>query len=181
MKKEHKKGLVIVFTGDGKGKTTSALGMALRASGHQKKTLIIQFIKNYKNYGELKFVKRFPEAKIEIKTFGQGYVGIRGDKKPKEVHTQAAEKALTYAKEKIKSKKYFMIILDEINIALNLKLLKIDDVLKLLKAKPKELHLILTGRKAPKKIIQKADLVTEMKEIKHPYTKGILAQKGIEF
>ena len=181
MKKEKKKGLVIVFTGDGKGKTTSALGMALRASGHGKKVLIIQFIKDYKNYGELKFAKRFPQANIEIKTFGEGYVGIRGDKKPKEVHSQAAEEALEFAKNMIKSKKYFMIVLDEMNLALNLKLLRIDDVLKLVKSKPKDLHLVLTGRSAPRKIIQAADMVTEMKEIKHPYTKGILALKGIEF
>ena len=177
----RKKGLVIVFTGDGKGKTTSALGVALRASGHRKKILIIQFLKNYKNYGELKFVKNFPKANIEIKTFGEGYVGIRGDKKPKEIHSETAKKGLEFAKKMIFSKRYFMIILDEINIALNLKLLKVDDVLKLLKSKPKDLHLVLTGRGAPKKIIQVADLVTEMKEIKHPYKKGILAQKGIEF
>jgi cob(I)alamin adenosyltransferase len=181
MKKENKKGLVIVLTGDGKGKTTSALGMALRASGHQKKVLIIQFIKNYKSYGELKFVKKFPGVNIEIKTFGKGYVGIRGDKKPREAHSQAAQKAFAYAQEVINSKKYFLVILDEINIALNLKLLKVDDVLKFLKSKPKDLHLVLTGRGAPKKVIQAADLVTEMKEIKHPYKKGILAQKGIEF
>ncbi len=179
--KKNKFGLVIVFTGDGKGKTTSALGMALRASGHRKKVLVIQFIKNYKNYGELKFVKKFPKANIEIKTFGEGYVGIRGDKKPKEIHSDAAKKGLEFAEKMIFSKKYFMIILDEINIALNLKLLKVDDVLKLLKSKPKDLHLVLTGRGAPKKIIQVADLVTEMKKIKHPYKKGVLAQKGIEF
>ncbi len=181
MVKKNKKGLVIVFTGDGKGKTTSALGMALRASGHQKKVLIIQFIKNYKNYGELKFVKKFPGLNIEIRTFGKGYVGIRGDKKPREVHSQAAEEALEFAKKMIKSKKYFMIVLDEINLALYLRLLRIDDVLKLIKSKPKDLHLVLTGRSASKKIAQAADLVTEMKEIKHPYKKGILAQKGIEF
>lgn len=179
--KKNKFGLVIVFTGDGKGKTTSALGMALRASGHRKKVLVIQFIKNYKNYGELKFVKKFPKANIEIKTFGEGYVGIRGDKKLKGIHSDAAKKGLEFAKKMIFSKKYFMIILDEINIALNLKLLKVDDVLKLLKSKPKDLHLVLTGRGAPKKIIQVADLATEMKEIKHPYRKRILAQKGIEF
>ena len=181
MKKQNKKGLVVVFTGDGKGKTTSALGMALRASGHQKRVLIIQFIKNFKSYGELKFIKKFPGVNIEIKTFGKGYVGIRGDKKPREVHSHAARKAYAYAQEAIKSRKYFLIILDEINIALNLKLLKVDDVLKLMKSKPKDLHLVLTGRGAPKKVIQAADLVTEMKEIKHPFKKGILAQKGIEF
>lgn len=181
MVKRKQKGLIIVFTGKGKGKTTSALGMALRASGHRKKILIVQLIKNYESYGELKFVKKFPAAKIEIKTFGKGYVGIRGDKKPKEVHSQAAKKALEYAEKMIKSKKYFIVILDEINVALNLKLLKVEQIMTLIKSKPKDLHLVFTGRGAPKRIIQAADLVTEMKEIKHPYRKGILAQKGIEF
>jgi len=175
------KGLVIVFTGEGKGKSTSAWGMALRASGHQKKIMVVQFLKNFKDYGELKFAKKFPRANIEIKTFGEGYVGIRGDRKPKEVHSLAAKKALEYVKRAMKGKKYFMIILDEINIALNLRLLKVEDVLELLKSKPKSLHLVLTGRGAPKKIIKSADLVTEMKEVRHPYKKGILAQKGIEF
>jgi len=181
MRKEKHRGLIIVFTGEGKGKTTSALGMALRASGHRKKILIIQFIKNYKNYGELKFVKKFPDASIEIRTFGEGYVGIRGDKKPKEVHSRAAKKALEYTEKRIKSKKYFMVILDEINVALSLKLLKVEQIMNLIKSRPKDLHLVLTGRGAPKRITQAADLATEMKEIKHPYTKGILAQKGIEF
>jgi len=179
--KKSKKGLVFVFTGEGKGKTTSALGMALRASGHRKKILVIQFLKNYENYGELKFAKRFPKSNIRIKTFGEGYVGIRGDKKPRELHIEAAKKALAFAEKMMKSRRYFMIILDEVNIALNLKLLKAADVLKILKSKPKNLHLVLTGRGAPKKIIQAADLVTEMKEVKHPFRKGILAQEGIEF
>lgn len=176
-----KKGLTIIFTGDGKGKTTASLGMALRASGQRKKVLIVQFIKNFKDYGELKFAKKFPSANIEIKSFGQGYVGIRGDKKPKEVHIEAAKNALEFAEEKIKSKKYFMVILDEVNVALTLKLLEVEEIVRLVRLKPKNLHLVLTGRNAPKKILQLADLVTEMKEIKHPFKKGILAQEGIEF
>lgn len=181
MVKTKQKGLVIVFTGDGKGKTTSALGMALRASGHGKRVLVVQFIKNFKDYGELKFAQKFSETKIEIKSFGRGYVGIRGDKLPREEHKKAAQKALDFVGKKIKSKRYFFIVLDEINVALNLRLLKVDDVLNLMKSRPKDLHLVFTGRGAPKKIIQAADLATEMKEIKHPYRKGILAQKGIEF
>ena len=176
-----KKGLTIIFTGDGKGKTTASLGMALRASGQEKKVLLVQFIKNFKDYGELKFVKKFPQTNIKIKSFGQGYVGIRGDKKPKEVHIEAAKNALEFAKEKIKSKKYFMVILDEVNVALTLKLLEVEEIVRLVRLKPKNLHLVLTGRNAPKKILQLADLVTEMREIKHPFKKGILAQEGIEF
>jgi cob(I)alamin adenosyltransferase len=178
--KLKKKGLVIVFTGKGKGKTTAALGMALRASGHNMKTLVVQFIKNFKNYGELKFAQKYISG-IQIKAIGKGYVGIRGDNKPLSEHQEEAKKALDFAKERIFSGKYDIVILDEINIALNLKLLSVSEVLKLIKEKPKELHLVLTGRNAPKGIIKVADLVTEMKEVKHPFRKGVLAQKGVEF
>jgi cob(I)alamin adenosyltransferase len=179
MKKKNK-GLVIVYTGDGKGKTTAALGMALRAAGHGKKILIVQFIKNFKNYGELKFVKKY-NCGIQIKSIGKGYVKIRGDKFPFEEHVKAAKQALKFAKEKILSKEYDIIVLDEINIALDKKLLTIKEVTELLQQKPPSLHLVLTGRNAPKKLLQLADLVSEVKEIKHPYKKGISAQKGMEY
>lgn len=174
------KGLVIVYTGNGKGKTTAALGMALRAAGHGKKILIVQFIKNFQNYGELKFVKKY-HCGIEIKTMGKGYVQIKGDKFPFEEHVKAAQQALQFAKDKILSKEYDIIVLDEINIALDKKLLTLEEVVKLIQQKLPDLHLVLTGRNAPKKLIQLANLVSEVKEIKHPYKKGILAQKGIEY
>jgi cob(I)alamin adenosyltransferase len=180
MEKKRTKGLVIVYTGDGKGKTTAALGMALRAAGHGKKTLIVQFIKSFKNYGELKFVKKYA-CGIEIKTMGKGYVKIKGDQFPFEEHVKSAKKALQFAKDQILSKKYDIIILDEINIALNKKLLTVQEVAELIQQKPPDLHLILTGRSAPKKLIQLANLVSEVKETKHPFKKGILAQKGIEY
>jgi len=179
MQKKNK-GVVIVYTGNGKGKTTAALGMALRAAGHGKKTLIVQFIKNFQNYGELKFVKKY-NCGIEIKSMGKGYVKIKGDKFPFEEHVKAAKQALKFAKDKILSKKYHIIVLDEINIALEKKLLSLQEVIKLIQQKPPDLHLVLTGRNAPKKLIQLADLVSEVEEIKHPYKKGILAQKGIEY
>jgi cob(I)alamin adenosyltransferase len=174
------KGLIIVYTGDGKGKTTAALGTALRAAGHKKKTLIVQFIKNFKSYGELKFAKKF-DCGIEIKNIGKGYVKIRGDKHPFEEHVKAAKQAWKFAKDKILSKEYDIVVLDEINIALDKKLLTIKEITEVIHQKPPYLHLVLTGRNAPKKLIQLADLVSEVKEIKHPYRRGILAQKGIEY
>ncbi len=174
------KGLVIVYTGDGKGKTTAALGMALRAAGHQKKTLIVQLIKNFKSYGELKFVKKY-NCDIEIKSIGKGYVKIKGDKFPFEEHVKTAKKALKFAKDKILSKEYDIIVLDEINIALEKNLLTLQEVIELIQQKPSSLHLVLTGRNAPRKLIQLADLVSEVKEIKHPFKKGTLAQRGIEY
>lgn len=179
MKNKKTKGLVIVYTGDGKGKTTAALGMALRAAGHGKKILVIQFIKSFKKYGELKFVERF-DCGIEIKTMGKGYVKIKGDIFPFKEHVKAAKRTLKFAKDQILSKKYHIIVLDEINIALDKKLLTIQEVTDLIKQKPPDLHLVLTGRGAPKKLIDFADLVSEVKEIKHPFKKGVPAQKGIE-
>jgi cob(I)alamin adenosyltransferase len=174
------KGLVIVYTGDGKGKTTAALGMALRAAGHKKKTLIVQFIKNFKSYGELKFVKKY-NCGIEIKSIGKGYVKIKGDKHPFEEHVRTAKQALKFARNKILSKEYDIVVLDEINIALEKNLLTLEEVIELIQQKPPSLHLVLTGRNTPKKVLQLADLVSEVKEIKHPYRRGILAQKGIEY
>ena len=180
MKNKRTKGLVIIYTGDGKGKTTAALGMALRAAGHGKKTLVVQFIKNFQNYGELKFVKKF-DCGIEIKTMGKGYVQIKGDRFPIEEHKKAARQALDFAREQILSKKYDIVVLDEINIALDKRLLTIQEVTELIQQKPPDLHLVLTGRNAPKKLLQLADLVSEVKEIKHPFGKGVLAQRGVEY
>lgn len=179
MKSKKTKGLVIVYTGDGKGKSTAALGMALRAAGHGMKVLIIQFIKSYKRYGELKFVKTY-DCGVEIKTMGKGYVKMKGDMHPFEDHVKAAKKTLEFAREQIQSKKHQIVVLDEINIALDKKLIGIKEVADLISQKPPELHLVLTGRNAPRKLVQLADLVSEVKEIKHPFNKGIPAQKGIE-
>jgi cob(I)alamin adenosyltransferase len=111
MKNTKTKGLVIVYTGEGKGKTTAALGMALRAAGHGMKVLIIQFIKSYNRYGELKFVRKY-DCGIEIKTMGRGYVKMKGDIHPFEEHVKAAKKTLEFAREQIQSKKYQIVILD---------------------------------------------------------------------
>ncbi len=173
--------MIIIFTGNGKGKTTAALGQAMRALGQGKKVLIIQFIKGGWVPGEYKFVEKFqiPKSKFQIIPAGKGFVGICGDKLPFSVHKKAAQNALNLAKKATKNKKWDLIILDEINIAVNLGLIKTREVLKALRSS--SVNVILTGRSAPKSFIQKADLVTEMKEIKHPFKKGQIAKKGIEF
>jgi len=173
-------GLVIVYTGSGKGKTTAALGMALRALGHGFKVAMIQFIKGSWYYGELKSSSRL-EPDFELVAAGKGFVGIIDDNKPIEDHVNAAREALRISKEKITSAKYDIIILDEINYAVNLKLISVNDVLELIKLKPKKTTLVLTGNHASEKVIKAADLVTEMKEIKHPYRQGRKAKRGIDF
>jgi len=174
------KGLVIVYTGGGKGKTSAALGLVLRAVGYNHKVCMVQFVKGSWHYGELDSAKRLaPE--FELVTAGKGFVGILDDKSPREEHVKAANDTLEISKEKIMSGKFDVVILDEINYAVQLELLKIDDVIDLIKSKPSELDLVLTGNHAAKEVIEIADLVTEMKEIKHPFKSGIKAKKGIDF
>ena len=176
----EKDGLVIVYTGKGKGKTTAALGIALRATGYEKRTCMIQFIKGSWHYGEMDSSKRL-EPEFEMVAVGKGFVGIMDDKSPKEDHLKIAKEAIKISNEKIQSGKYDIVILDEINYAINLNLISVDDVLGIIKSKPKEIDLILTGNHVKDEIINIADLVTEMKEIKHPFQKGIKAKKGIDF
>jgi cob(I)alamin adenosyltransferase len=175
--------MLLIFTGNGKGKTTAALGCAMRAAGQDKLILMIQFIKSGQTSGEHKFVKKLKTQNLKLKIIpaGKGFVKILGDKKHLSVHKKAAQNALKLVQKAIKGKKWDLIILDEINVAVNLKLIKASDVLKILKSASKDINIILTGRGAPKSFIQKADLVTEMKEIKHPFQKRKKAKKGIEF
>ena len=173
-------GLVIVYTGGGKGKTTAALGMALRAIGYQHKVCMIQFIKGSWHYGEMDSSKKLtPE--FELIAAGKGFVGILDDTSPKEEHEKYAKEAMKICQEKILSGKFDLVILDEINYAVNLGLINIESVIELIKSKPQKLDLVLTGNHAKQEIIDLADLVTEMKEIKHPYQAGIKAKKGIDF
>ena len=176
----EKDGLTIVYTGKGKGKTTAALGIALRAAGYEKKTCMIQFIKGSWHYGEMNSSKRL-EPEFEMIAVGKGFVGIIDDKSPKEDHEKIAKEAIKISKEKIQSGNYDIVILDEINYAVNLKLVSVEEVLEIIKSKPKEVDLILTGNYAKEEVIEASDLVTEMKEIKHPFQKGIKAKKGIDF
>jgi len=175
-----KDGLVIVYTGNGKGKTTAALGMALRAVGYNHKICLIQFIKGSWPYGEMESAKRL-EPELELIIAGKGFVGIIDDKSPREEHVKIAKEAIQISKEKIKSGNYNIVILDEVNYAINLNLIDVNDVLELIKSKPENLNLVLTGNHAKNEIIELADLVTEMKEIKHPFKSGIKAKKGIDF
>jgi cob(I)alamin adenosyltransferase len=171
------KGLVQVYTGDGKGKTSAAFGLALRAIGRGLKVYIIQFIKGGFDYGELYVIDKLPN--LTLKAFGRGKFVTR--QPPSEEDVKLAEEALHLAEKTIKSGKYDLVILDEINVALNLKLISLEKVLELIKNKPKHVELVLTGRYAPQEIIEVADLVTEMREVKHPFKKGCQAREGIEF
>ena len=173
-------GLTIVYTGKGKGKTTAALGIALRATGYDKKICMIQFIKGSWHYGEMISSKRL-EPEFEMVAIGKGFVGIIDDKTSKEEHAEVASEAIKISTNKIQSGNYDIVILDEVNYAINLGLVKLEDVLNLIKSKPTSLDLVLTGNYAKKEIIELADLVTEMKEIKHPFQQGKKAKKGIDF
>jgi cob(I)alamin adenosyltransferase len=175
-----KKGLILIYTGNGKGKTTAALGLALRAVGQKKKTAMIQFIKNDRKTGELLAAPLLAPF-FELTPFGAGFIGLLNDNKSWEEHRQAAEYALTVAREKARSGRYDILILDEINYAIRGKLLDIRAVKELLSDKPDRLHVVLTGRNAHPELLEMADLVTEMKEIRHPFAKGIRAQCGIDY
>ena len=174
------KGLVIVYTGNGKGKTTAALGMALRASGYEYKICMLQFIKGSWHYGEIDSSKKL-EPNFELIQVGKGFVGILDDNSPREEHEKYAAEALRICREKIFSEKYNVIILDEVNYAISLGLINVKEIIKIIKEKPASLDLVLTGRDVKDEIVELADLVTEMKEIKHPFKFGIKAKKGIVF
>jgi cob(I)alamin adenosyltransferase len=173
-------GLVIVYTGDGKGKTTAALGLCVRAVGWGNKIRIIQFIKSDWEYGELKGIARLAPD-IEMDVMGAGCIGILGDDKPLEEHRSAAGRAMEKAREAIAMARYDIVILDEINIATHMGLITVDEVLQLIAGRPQRTHLVLTGRYADPEVIDAADLVTEMQEIKHPFQKGQVSRRGIDY
>jgi cob(I)alamin adenosyltransferase len=177
---EKEVGLTIVYTGNGKGKTTAALGMCIRAAGYRKRIKILQFVKGSWKYGELKGIELLSEY-VDMEQVGEGFVGIVDDDKDFEVHQEAARKGLQYANEVIHSGDYDIVILDELNVALDLKLVELDQVVELIKNKPEKLHLVITGRGAKPEVIELAQLVTEMREIKHPYQQGILAQRAVDW
>lgn len=173
--------MLYVFTGDGKGKTTAALGQALRSVGDGKKVLMIQFIKGPWPSGEDESHKRLlPD--FELRKRGKGFVGIINDTLPREEHERAAQGALEELTQEAESGHWNIIIADEINNALDLSLITIEGVIKLIEAtQEKKVDLILTGRGAKPEIIKLADLVSEVKDIKHPYYEGKKARRGIEY
>mgnify|MGYP001323930916 CR=1 FL=1 len=176
-RKTIEKGLIIVHTGKGKGKSTAAMGMVCRAIGHEMKTGVIQFIKGAWATGEKKVFDAFPGL-VTMKALGEGFTWETQDK-AKDI--AAAQAAWEEAKAMILDPSYRMVLCDEINIALRYDYISLEDVLETLANKPEDTHVILTGRNASEAIIEAADLVTEMTLIKHPFRSGVKAQAGIEF
>jgi cob(I)alamin adenosyltransferase len=170
-------GLVQVYTGNGKGKTTAALGLAIRALGHGAKVHMVFFMKGEFPYGEREILAKLPNLSFQI--FGHEHLIDPNNVKDEE--RQQAHEALKASRLAIKSGKYDLLILDEINVASAWKLIDVEDVIKLIGDKPLLVEVVLTGRYADQRIIDKADLVTNMDEIKHPYRNGLEARKGIEY
>ena len=171
------KGLVHIYTGKGKGKTTSSLGLAMRAWGHGANVTVIQFMKGWKEYGELITASKLEGLKM-VQTGRADYV-YRGKEQPEDY--DEAERGMETALRVMSSGKCDMLILDEINVAIDYGLVALESIIELVKNKPSGMELILTGRDAHKDLIELADLVTEMHEVKHPYNDGITARKGVEF
>jgi cob(I)alamin adenosyltransferase len=176
-KKKLSQGMIQVYTGDGKGKTTAALGLACRAVGHGYKVLIIQFMKGNLDYGEMETARRLVPH-LTIRPMGRGCRISRENLDP--VDVKLCHEAMSYARGAVTGGEYDIVVLDEINVAMDLGLIPKEEILTLLAERPSHVELILTGRHAAQEIIERADLVTEMKEIKHYYRKGIASRTGIE-
>lgn len=177
---EVRQGLVVVLTGNGKGKTTSSMGMVLRAVGHNMKVCVIQFMKGDLYSGEWDGVKLLGEQ-VDFHSTGKGFCGIQGNPYPHSEHRQNAQDAIDLVHEKMSSGAFDLMVLDEINNSLQLKLVDLEQVLQILDARPEQMHLILTGRDAHPEIIEAADTVSEVNEIKHAYRKDIEPQPGVDY
>ena len=175
--KPSRQGLVQIFTGDGKGKTSAALGTVLRASGHGLRVFVVFFMKGDYPYGEFCTLPKLPN--VDVASFGFRRFTDRANIKPEEI--EQAKQALSAARKAMLSGNYDLVVLDEVNVASAWKLIEVDEVVRLISDKPQNVELILTGRYADPKLIELADLVTETVKIKHPYDKGVLARKGIEY
>lgn len=168
-------GYIHIYTGNGKGKTTAAFGLAMRAAGRGKKVCIIQFMKPDKGYGE-----QISARKLGIEVYPFGTNRFVSKKNPAKEDIERAHMALEFAAEKMKEG-YDLLILDEVNVAVDFNLISLDDVLSLVNELPEKTELVLTGRYAKDEMIERADLVTEMREVKHYYRKGVIAREGIEY
>ena len=177
---EKKKGLVVVITGHGKGKTTTALGIAIRACGHNMSVSMIQFMKGDIYAGEWDGIKKL-SCSVELISTGKGFCGIQGNPYPHEEHRENAQDAIRLAHQKMASDPPHILILDEINNALHLKLVDLEQVLEIIRKKPPQMHLVLTGRDAHPEVIEEADTVSEVLEVKHAYQKDIEPQPGIDY
>jgi len=176
MSGEKDLGMIHVYTGDGKGKTTAALGLGMRAAGHGYRVLMIQFMKGRINYGELEAAESM--TNFEIVQYGRPDFVDKDN--PAEIDIKLAHDGLEHAKKIIEGNGCDVLILDEISVAVEWKLLNADEIVTLIQSKPDDMEVVLTGRYAPPRFVEIADLVTEMKEVKHPFKKGITARKGIE-
>jgi cob(I)alamin adenosyltransferase len=179
--KPARRGLAIVYTGDGKGKTTAAVGLAVRAAGNKMRVLFVQFIKGSWKSGEREVLRSLPN--VEVAVTGRGFTieGLRDPRIPMQAHQDAAAAGWALARQAIREATYDVIVLDEILGAVNANLVPIDELLDAVRTRPAQLHLVLTGRGAPAELVELADLVSEVRPIKHPYDQGIPAQRGIEF
>ena len=174
------RGLVVVITGYGKGKTTAALGIAVRACGHDMKVCIIQFMKGDLYAGEWDGVKKMG-CQIELISTGKGFCGIQGNPYPYKEHRENAQEAIRLVHQKMESGQCEILVLDEINNALHLRLVDLEQILEIIRRKPPTMHLVLTGRDAHPQVIELADTVSEIIEVKHAYRKGIEPQPGIDY
>jgi len=175
-----RRGLVVVITGHGKGKTTTALGIVVRACGHNISTCIIQFMKGDIYAGEWDGIKKM-DCPVELISTGKGFCGIQGNPYPFEEHRKNAQDAIILTHQRIESGQLGILILDEINNALHLGLVDLDQVLEVIRKKPSEMHIVLTGRDAHSEVIELADTVSEVLEVKHAYQSDIEPQPGIDY
>jgi len=177
---KEQKGLIVIITGNGKGKTTTALGIAVRACGHNLRTSMIQFMKGDIYAGEWEGLKKM-NCQVELISTGKGFCGIQGNPYPYKEHRKNAQEAIQLVLQKMESGNFDILILDEINNALSLHLVDLEQVLEIIRRKPPRMHLVLTGRDAHPQVIDLADTVSEIKEIEHAYRKGIDPQPGIDY
>jgi len=177
----ERRGLTVVYTGDGKGKTTAAVGLTVRAAGNRMRVFFLQFIKGQWKSGEREILRSLPGVDLEVTGRGFTIEGLRDPRIPMDDHAAAAAHGWQVARTSVAGGRYDVVVLDEILGAVTAGLVPLDELLELVRTKPADLHLVLTGRGAPPELIELADLVSEVHPVKHPFEKGIKAQRGIEF